>query len=346
MSVSPPRMQTPHDPWWDPPTAPGAQQRQQQREAEQAAEDLAFLQMPSLSKPFAAFGAAAGLFAILALGSFREAARDVSPIAPMLATAAVGAVVGILLRNWRRLHHPLLAREEVVLWVSMITALAGVVSGGIVGLVTWGADGIARFAAGGAVVGLVFAPSCLVVFDAARRAGRGRHGSLVAATDRRTVLSTVLGGIAFAGATQVPMILTANNSNELSPLLQVGLSVAATLGATMAIVVLQRRDSAARAALDTFEKDAAWLDRVDNATEQGLPPAAVDLGIGADNWTRTTDANYRLSGKADVLVKGSIADAAAAFDECARRRHRSLIVAACGLTAVSVSFALRLAVFL
>lgn len=302
--------------------------------------------MPSLSKPFAAFGAAAGLFAILALGSFREAARDVSPLAPMIATAAVGAVAGVVLRNWRRIHSPLLAREAVVLWISIITAVAGMVSGGIVGIVTWGAEGFARFAVGGAFVGLVFAPSCLVVFDAAKRAGRGRHGSLVAATDRRTVLSTVLGGIAFAGATQVPMILTANNSNELAPLFQVGLSFAATIGATAAIVVLQRRDRAARAAIDAFEKDAAWLDRVDDAGGQDLPPAAVDLGIGADNWTRTTDASYRMSGKSDVLVKGSIADAVAAFDECARRRHRSLIVASCGLTAVSVCFALRLAVFL
>jgi hypothetical protein len=321
---------------------PGSQQRPEM----EAEEEAGLAKMPSLSKPFAAFGAAAGLFAILALGSFREAARDVSPLAPMIATAAVGAVVGIVLRNWRRIHSPLLAREALVLWISIITATAGLVSGGIVGLVTWGADGLARFAVGGAFVGLVFAPSCLVVFDAAKRAGRGRHGSLVAATDRRTVLSTVLGGVAFAGATQVPMILTANNSNELAPLFQVGLSFAATIGATAAIMFLQRRDRTARAAIDSFEKDAAWLDRVDDAGGEALPPAAVDLGIGADNWTRTTDANYRMNGKSEVLVKGSIADAVAAFDECARRRHRSLIVAACGLTAVSVTFALRLAVFL
>jgi hypothetical protein len=38
--------------------------------------------------------------------------------------------------------------------------------------------------------------------------------------------------------------------------------------------------------------------------------------------------------------------AVAAFDECAEWRHRSLVVAAAGLTAVCVSFALRLAVFL
>jgi len=332
-------MQSPQKDWWDPvPVAPppGAG----------AAEDEA-ANMPSLAKPFAAFGAAAGLFAILALGSFRDAAREVSPLTPMIATAALGALVGVTLRGWRRLHTPTLAREAVILWVAIITGLAGAASGGVVGLVTWGTDGFARFAAGGAVVGLVFVPSCLVVFDAAKRAGRGRHGSLVAATDRRTVLSTVLAGIAFAGATQVPAVLSANVSNELAPLLQVGLSLVVCLGATIAIVVLQRRDRSARASLEAFAKDEAWLDRAPVGEEgEALAPAAVDLGVGTERWTRTSDANYRLSGRTDVLVKGSIARATAAFDECARGRHRSLIVAACGLTAVSVSFALRLSVFL
>jgi len=332
-------MQSPQKDWWDPvPVAPppGAG----------AAEDEP-ANMPSLAKPFAAFGAAAGLFAILALGSFRDAAREVSPLTPMIATAALGALVGVTLRGWRRLHTPTLAREAVILWVAIITGLAGAASGGVVGLVTWGTDGFARFAAGGAVVGLVFVPSCLVVFDAAKRAGRGRHGSLVAATDRRTVLSTVLAGIAFAGATQVPAVLSANVSNELAPLLQVGLSLVVCLGATIAIVVLQRRDRSARASLEAFAKDEAWLDRAPVGEEgEALAPAAVDLGVGTERWTRTSDANYRLSGRTDVLVKGSIARATAAFDECARGRHRSLIVAACGLTAVSVSFALRLSVFL
>ena len=320
-------MQSPQKDWWEPaPEAPVAR-----------AEDDEAATMPSIAKPFAAFGAAAGLFAILALGSFREAAREVSPLTPMLATAAVGALVGVTLRRSRRLHSPLLAREAVVLWVAVITALAGGASGGVVGLVTWGVDGAARYAAGGMVVGLVFVPSCLVVFDAAKRAGRGRHGSLVAATDRRTVSSTVLAGIAFAGATQVPAILSANISNELEPILQVALSLVVCLGATIAIVVLQRRDRRDRASLEGFAKDAAWLDRVPtDGDDEALPPAAVDLGIGAERWTRTSGANYRHSGRADVLVKGSIDNAVAAFDECARGRHRSLIVAACGLTAVSV----------
>jgi len=304
--------------------------------------------MPSLAKPFAAFGAAAGLFAILAVGSFREAAREVSPLLPMLATAAVGALVGVALRRWRRLHNPMLAREAVVLWVANLTALAGAASGGVVGVATWGLDGLLRFAAGGAVVGVAFVPSCLVVFDAAKRAGRGRHGSLVAGTDRRTVISTVLAGVAFAGATQVPAVLSLNVSNDLEPLFQIALSILACLGATVGIVLLERRDRRARAQLQTFEKDAAWLDRIDDRGESGeaLPPSAVDLGIGAEHWARTADANYRLSGRSEVLVKGSIADASIAFEEGARRRHRSLIVAACGLTAVAVSFALRVSVFL
>jgi hypothetical protein len=141
-------------------------------------------------------------------------------------------------------------------------------------------------------------------------------------------------------------VLSANVSNDLEPLAQIGLSLVACLGATVAIVVLQRRDRSARAALEAFAKEAAWLDRADGHDGETSAPAAVDLGIGAERWTRTSDANYRSSGRPEVLVKGSLELATAAFDECARGRHRSLLVAACGLTAVSVSIALRLSVFL
>ncbi|MBX3230622.1 MAG: hypothetical protein KIT84_00280 [Labilithrix sp.] len=303
--------------------------------------------MPSLAKPFAAFGAAAGLFAVLAIGSFREAARDVSPLAPMIMTAGVGAAAGEVLRRWRRLHEPLLTRDAVVLWVAVVTAIAGAVSGGLVGFVTWGTDGVPRFLVGGAAVALAFVPSCLVVFDAAKRAARARHGSLVADTDRRTVSSTVLAGIAFAGATQVPALLSANGSKALPPLAQVALSFAVCLGATIAIVVLQRKDLRSRASLEALARDAAWLERAPS-DEETAPnaPSAVDLGLGADRWARTTDANYRQSGRPDVVLRGSVERATAAFDECARRRHHSLIVAACGLSAVTVSFALRVGVYL
>jgi hypothetical protein len=335
-------MQSPQKDWWDPVPIPVEHEAPVDDES---SDDGA--RMPSLATPFAAFGAAAGLFAILALGSFREAARDVSPLVPMLVTSGVAALVGVALRRWRRLHDPMLAREAVVLWVAVLTGLAGAVSGGVVGLSTWGVDGFARFALGGVAVGLVFVPSVFVVFDAARRAARGRHGSLVAATDRRTVASTVLAGIAFAGATQVPAVLSANVSNDLTPLLQVLLSLVVCLGATVGIVVLQRGDRSARASLETFAREAAWLEHArDDEAGDGLPPTAVDLGLGAERWARTTDASYRNSGRADVLVKGSLINAAAAFDESARGRHRALIVAASGLTAVTVSFALRLSVYL
>jgi hypothetical protein len=301
--------------------------------------------MPSLAKPFAVFGAAAGLFAILGIGAFREPAREVSPLAPMIATAVVAALAGEVLRRWRRLHDPTLAREALVVWVSVIAGLAGGASGGIVGLLTWGADGFVRFALGGAGAALAFVPSCLVVFDAARRAGRARHGSLVAATDRRTVISTVLAGVAFAGATQVPAVLSLNTSAALPPLAQVGLSLFACLGSTIAIVLLQRRDRRARAALEAHAKDMNWLERAPADELEITASSPVDLGLGDDRWARTTDATYRSSGRPDVVLRGSVERALAAFDECARRRHRSLVVAACGLTATSVSFALRLSVF-
>jgi len=57
----------------------------------------------------------------------------------MIMTAAVGALAGEALRRWRRLHSPSWRAKLVVLWVAMITGLAGAASGGLVGFVTWGA---------------------------------------------------------------------------------------------------------------------------------------------------------------------------------------------------------------
>lgn len=310
--------------------------------------------MPSLAIPFAAFGAAAGLFAMLGIGAFREAARDVSPLTPMIMTAAVGAGVGELLRRSRRLHAPELAREGLIAWIAILNVVAGVTAGGLIGFTTWGSDGVLRFALGGGAASLAFVPSCLVVFDAAKRAARARHGSLVAATDRRTVVSTVLAGIAFAGATQVPAMLSTNTSRSVAPLTQIGLSIFVCLASTIAIFVLQRQDRADRAALEAHAKNAAWLERAqseDPAPDTQNSPAAngnkpVDLGVGGDRWTKSNDSNYRTSGRPDVVLRGSIDRALAAFDECALRRHRSLIVAASGLSAVTMSFVLRISVFL
>ena len=304
--------------------------------------------MPSLAKPFAVFGAAAGLFAILAIGAFREPARSVAPLAPMIATAGAAAVAGEVLGRWSRLQDPKLAREALVLWVAIISCIAGGVSGAVVGFVTWGADGATHFALGGAAVAVAFVPSCLVVFDAARRARRARHGSLVAAPDARTVTSTVFAGVSFAGATQVPAVLSANTSVAFPPLVQVALSFTACLGSTLAIVALQKRDRAARAELEAHASDMHWLERAPEG-DLGTAPhaeAPIDLGLGADRWTRTTDATYRSSGRPDVVLRGSMDHALAAFDECAHRRHRSLVVAAAGLAAVCVAFALRMSVFL
>ena len=299
--------------------------------------------IPPLAKPFAAFGAAAGLFAVLGLGASREAARLVSPLVPMLLTAVVAAGAGETLRRWPRLHEPALPREVVVLWVAVIAAAAGALSGALVALVTWGPGGMPRFTLGGAAVGLAFTPSCLVIFDAAKRAARARLGSLVAATDHRTVLSTVAAGIAFASAVQVPALLSANASLTLTPRIQLGLSFLVAAGALAMILRLQRQDRASRAILDQQARDEATLE---SAASEEPATTGLDLGLGGETWSRLSDVHYRASGRPDVVLRGSIREAVTAFEDCARQRHRSLIVATCGLTAVVVSAAIRLGVLL
>ena len=299
--------------------------------------------LPSLATLFAGFGAAAGLFAILGLGAFRDAARHVSPLTPMVVTAVVGAGAGEILRRWRRLHGPNLVRDVIVLWVTVIAGLAGATSGAIVALVAWGTDGVPRFFVGGAAVGLAFAPSCLVVFDAAKRAERARQGSLVAATDRRTVLSTVFAAIAFASTVQIPALLSLDVSDALTPFSQTALSLGASVGATIAILELRRRDRKGRAVLASRARDAAGLEL---AVVDDAEPTGLDLGLGTDRWSQSSHSHYRASGRPDVVLRGSFEEANAALDEGERRRHRSLVVTTCALSAATASVLLDLAAVL
>jgi hypothetical protein len=101
------------------------------------------------------------------------------------------------------------------------------------------------------------------------------------------------------------------------------LSLVVCLGSAGAIVALQRKDRAARAVLDGFAQDAAWLDR---AETEPSDEGAVDLGLGEDRWMRTNDASYRTSGRAGVLLTGSVEDARSAFDGLQRGPEYARIV--------------------
>lgn len=293
--------------------------------------------MRSLPVAFAAFGGLAGLFTVPALGAFRPAALDVSPLAPWLATAAVGAVAGMALSHLEKLSRDL-PTEVVVLRTGATSVVGGAVSGGLVGLFTWGPDGVARFAMGGALVGLLLQPGCHAVFRAAARATRARQGSLVADADRRTIVSTLTAGAALLAMSQVPALLTLSISTHLTPMVQAVGSLLVCVAAVAIIWRLGERDRRGRAALDEASRELTWLEPVEEEREP--TGKALDLGLGDQHFAPAAQGGYRTQA-GDVRLRGSLADAQTAFEECHRARHRALLCATFALVQLAGVVALR-----
>jgi hypothetical protein len=290
---------------------------------------------------FALFGGAAGLFAIFALGAFREAARGVFPVTPLLATSVIGFLAGRLLAGMRWPQGGAGGSFDVPFEVTLIrvggtTVLAGAASGAAVGWATWGIDGVPRFALGGAALGLLSYPGCYAVFRAAVNAARARHGSCVAEADLRTVASTLLAGAALLSATQVPALLKVEPSTYVHPLLQAACSLVVCAAAVIAIVRMQRQDAQLQNKLPPLSQNEGF----EAVTEPlAIAPDALDLGIGEDHLAQA--GGYRAQAS-EVKLRGSIAGAHAAVAESVRARHYALLVAASALIQVTGAIALRL----
>ncbi len=285
----------------------------------------------------ALFGAVAGLFAILAAGAFRPAARDVSPFAPLVSTAVVGGIAGLVLAALQRSDREL-PTEVVVVRTGATSVVGGAVSGALVALFTWGFEGVPRFVLGGALVGLLFQPGCHAVLRASVKAARARNGSLVADADRRTVVSTLIAGAALLSATQVPALLTVSTSTHLHPLVQACASLLVSLAAVAVIVRLRKGDARGRAALDGASEGATWLESVEEA--RVVAADAVDLGLGEQHFAQVAGAGYR-SVAGEVKLRGSVDDARRAFDESDRARHHALLCAVFALVQVAGVVVLR-----
>jgi hypothetical protein len=290
---------------------------------------------------FALFGGVAGLFAILALGAFREPARSVLPLTPLIATSLIGVLAGKLLAGMQWQPGGATASFEMPFEVTLIrvggvTMLAGAASGAVVGFATWGTDGVARFAMGGAALGLLSYPGCHAVFRAAVNAARARHGSRVAEADMRTVGSTLLAGAAALSATQVPALLKVTPSTFLHPVVQASCSLVVCVAAVIAIVRMQRKDAQLQSTLPSLSQTEGF----EVVTEPlAIAADAVDLGLGDEHLAQA--GGYRAQAS-EVKLRGSIVGARAAVAQSVRARHYALLIAASALVQVSGAIAMRL----
>jgi hypothetical protein len=286
---------------------------------------------------FAAFGAFAGLFAILALGGFRDAAREVSPLLPVAITAVLGALSGNWLARWPdadKVHRP----EVLLVRIGGMTTLVGALSGGAIGYFTWGQDGVARFAVGGALTGALLYPGTLKVFRAAVNATRARQGSLVAAADLRTVASTLLAGVSVLAALQVPTLLQVHISQSLTPRSQALLSLVVCDVCLLFILRLMRKDKLGRSALEKATKNHAWLEPTEVVNR--VAASAIDLGLGDAYYTQAAQG-YRQQGNDEVQLRGSAEEAQAAFLQHELGRHYALLVSTGAFASVATAVLMR-----
>jgi hypothetical protein len=303
--------------------------------------DFLFLRrVPGLALPFALVGASAGLFSVLGLAAVRDTARSTSPIVAAAVATLAGAIAGAVLRRWPRLYDPLVAMDGVVLRVAAVVLPAAGFVGAVVGGTTWGEAGLLPCAAGGALCGLAFLPSCVAVLGAAKRAMRARHGSLVADADRRTAWGSLLGVVAIAALAQAPALALGRVSELLHPLAQVGLSLVVGAVCAVALFALRALDRAGHARLGAIASDAVWLERADVGANGDAESGAVDLGLGDERWSRSPHlATYRSASRNDVVLRGSVEDALAAFGDAIRRRRRALAAAVATVLLTAAAFA-------
>ncbi len=255
--------------------------------------------MPGLALPFALVATSVAFFSILAFGAAFDGIRHVSPLFATGLAIPVGALAGTLLRRWRALHDPLRMRDSLFIAVGAIVVVAGGSIGAAVGISAWNDPGPCM--TGGIIAGVAFLPSCVTVVEASRRAARARMGSIVAGVDRRTALATLLVVVAIAATTQAPALLVRRYTWAFPIIIQALSSIVVSGATAVAIARLYALDRAALARFDGLVREAPSFDRAEpNETGKAFGQG-IDLGLGADRWTRTTGVDtYRTTSQREV----------------------------------------------
>lgn len=287
--------------------------------------------MPQLAYPFAIVGAAAGW---LCAGFFSDPLVGVSIggnqyVAAACATINAGAL-GWALSRWCRNREKNPFRGDHGVWFRV--AVCDVIAGALAGAFTqilMAREMIWLAALDGALSGLAFLPLCLAVVAAARRAERARHGSIVAAADRREVWAILAAGVAVATLIAVPAWLASMSGLTAPPYVAAAILFAATavsaglFGLDAIAFALVHRTVAGR----DLEK------RESNDHCETVPH--LDLGLGDDLLARVTRraAAYRSRDRATLTVLGDPDEALAAMRRSVRRGAASLGVVALAVIA-------------
>lgn len=297
----------------------------EEEDEEDAFGGIALRRMPGLAVPFALVAASAAFFSIFALGAGLWTMREASPVWPAAFAVVPGAVAGAVVRRWRALYDTYTNKPSRIGRIALVVVIAGASIGVVVGLTTWGEEGVGPCALGGAIYALAFLPAALVVQGASMRAARARLGSIVADVDRRTVTVSLLAVVAFAAMTQAPALALSQFSELVHRLVQPALSIAVGAACAAGIARIRWMDEDARARLEEVASEAPWLERTETIP---IDPSsgAIDLGLGGDRWARRFEpATYRTASRTEVVLRGSLNDARRAIDGALVQRRRALV---------------------
>jgi hypothetical protein len=297
-----------------------------------------------LALPFGLIGAHGGwvVSGLLAGPLLFASPRDVPPVAAgsgTLAGAACGLVVLFLVR--RRLSRGFDAGLFRALLLTV--PLAGMAVGWATDALTVAHDLLVSLAFGAAGA-LALLPLCWLVARAMLRACRARHGSLVAAADRRSIGCLTV--VALTATSFVELHRWAFCDHSWPPV-----AAAAELGgrtalvvaalATLAVAAIHRADRIARRRLEDLAKR---LEGVEPSEGELMEDAVglTDLGLGDDRRIERVDGGsaYRHGTRAVAEVVGDLDAAAGAIAMLARRSRWVLVGATLVLTSHLVGFAI------
>jgi hypothetical protein len=295
---------------------------------------------PRLVVPFTIVGACAGW---LSAGLVRNPLLGFSANqagATVYATLA-GALTGALLTRacvGRRYHYEIgdpdpEVRPGTDRWFVHLTVViaAGALTGWVLAATTPRCTTELACAFGGAICAAAFAPVCLAVIAAARRAQRARMGSIVADSDRRAVWGILAATLGVMTLEAVPDWLASRSGGRVEELTREPLPALTmfvlAVGCTAYVLLADRRALArarAAASIDLVAHDANDMAAADAGTDR------VDLGLGAETLARVARgaAAYRDRARTVALVRGTPDVAFAALMRAIGRSKLSLAVMA------------------
>jgi hypothetical protein len=297
---------------------------------------------PGLALPFALVGASAGwLSAGLAVNplfgyggpapsGLVHAFFGVTALLAAVMASATGALIRRLCvgkPRWYEIDDPdpeLRPRADAWPLQAGLVIVAGAITGALVALAIFREEHALLCAAVGALLALAFVPVCLSVVAAARRAQRGRLGSLVASSDRRAVWGILAITLAAATLEALPEWPAASADDRPWPL--VALGVLAFAGLAMLGIFREDRAVLARAR----EMVGAGLEARQMPMDDMPEIPRLDLGLGDALHARTARgaAAYRQVDRTVALVHGSLEAAIGALERAVRRGKIGLAVVA------------------